>query len=404
MKLKFKLLLNKITPFIVYFFFCALFASIPLCSFQTNLTIVTWILTILFCLCVIISILFIDKKIVFGLIEISFILFILSAFLSALFNKFLGFVVTPYLLSILTIFTIIYINGEKKRFDFLLNGAFVGTLVFLFAFVVTYKNDIFSLNFYRLGSIFGDENDISVFMSFGLLVSLYYFFTVKKWWIKLLMILSFVLFVGLGLLTGSKVFIFSLFALFVTTVVFLIKNKNYVLVSIAASAFIVAIIIFMVLPIFSTLRERLFLFFATFFGGASQNDLSTIYRIEMFEGGIKLFFKKPLFGYGPSGFQYFGGFNDGWSHNHLSESLCNYGIIGSVLTFFPFCYCTFLAHKNNYLIKKTIVIYGLVFCFVSMISIPFFIEKFFSIFCGLIFGFCSFDTKRKKTILIGVKK
>ena len=404
MKFEFKSIFEHCLTILLCFLFCCLFASIPLCSFRSNLTYVTWIITIAFCLLVAVYIIFVDKKVNMGLITFSLGLFGLSALLSSIFVKFIGFVFTPFLLVILALLLILFISPDSRRFNFLLFSAYIGVVVFLMVFVIFYRKEIFSFKFYRLGSNFGDENDISVFMSFGFIVSIYYLFKERRLYILPVFLALSILFLFAGFLTGSKIFIFSVFGVFIVFIIALLKQRKFVFLSLTLISFILILVLFFMLPQFSTIRERMLSFISTLFGNQNGSDLSTIYRIEMFECGLRLFLKKPLFGYGTSGFQYFGGFNDGWSHNHLSESLCNYGLIGTIFSFFPFIYSFIISIRHNLLKNKTIIIYGLVFCFISMISIPFFIEKFFSLFCGLLFGYCSSLQVYKKTFFLGVKK
>ena len=73
--------------------------------------------------------------------------------------------------------------------------------------------------------------------------------------------------------------------------------------------------------------------------------MSTITRYNMFFEGIYLFTYKPIFGWGMNGFRLYGAYHT-YSHSAISETLCNYGIVGFTCFFAPII-MSLMSKKNS---------------------------------------------------------
>lgn len=322
----------------------------------------------------------------FDFISFAFILFALSSFLSSLLNGLVGFMFTPIILSISAFIIYTYCKENKPLVKWMFFAAFIADIVFLIIFIIAYREDILSLNFTRLGDKFGDENDIAIFMGFGAFFSAHYFFNKKNIFIKIGTFISFVLFALSGFTSGSKIFLFIvLFSLVFHIIVFFGKRKWWLslicIVAIFACGFAL-----LQLPFLSTLKTRLEMFFATFFGTTSNQstaDISTIDRLSMFVAGITMFLRRPMFGWGIWGFATYGGFGHGWSHNHFSELLCNYGLVGFILFHIPII-SAFYYHYKNHDKKTTVSEFGVILFFIMcMFSVSLESQKLYAYIIGL---------------------
>lgn len=388
MKLKFNSDFLQIMRYIALSLFGISIASIPIFSFNTKLYLLTWVIVV-FTLGVMGLYIILNKSIRIDIVILSLLLFSVSAFISSALNGFKAFNFTPILLPIAT--AVIYLfTKESNSSKEMLFSAFVGMLVFLFAFLIHYRENILHFDLSRrLGGYFGDENDIAILLGFGFMYSFYNAIHNKKVLNIVLLALATLLFAFCGMLTGSKIFILILF-FGSSTCIFIRfgKQRRWISCLVIFGIILVGIIVLM-LPAFSTLRSRLESFLNTFVVESNtytRVDYSSIFRIYMFQDGIEMFFRKPLFGFGIWGFATYGGLNNGWSHNHISEGLCNFGLVGFTLFHIPFIsslYCYFKSEEK----KK----YGnafslLVFFLVSMISLSFFTQKIYAFVSAPVFA------------------
>ena len=245
-----------------------------------------------------------------------------------------------------------------------------------------------SFNIERLGGYFGDENDIAIFNCLGASISLYFLFFNHNFYVKITSLLLFALFTYCGIASGSKIVLFLLSAIALLFIVLTNGRKKWWL-SLTETAFIVlAGIAILNLPFASELKQRFLnminLFTKSQIPGASTRDLSTTDRLYMLFDGFEMFLKKPLFGFGINGFSNYGGINNGWSHNHVSEILCNTGLAGTFFYHVPF-FVSFYCFFTNYSRKKILPFSLLIFFSISMISIALPGEKMFAFIIGAVY-------------------
>lgn len=369
--------------------FCFLIASIPLFSFNAKLSILTWgIAIVLFGMMGIWFL--VKKKFSFDFVNIALILFGVLCVVSSLVNGMRGFNFTPILmcLSMAIIYSYCKASGSGKKMLF---SAWISVIIFLLVFLFKYRSQIISLDFStRFGGVFGDENDVAFLLAFGLAMSVYVFFFKGKILMKVASAVLSVLFFGAGFLTASKIFIFlSFFAFLICLFAYFGKKHWWISLLVLAGLALIILVLFL-LPPFESIRRRFVMFFTTLFtdnSGSmnSQNDISTVLRFDMFLAGLEMFLRKPLFGYGVWGFATYGGINNGWSHNHISEGLCNFGILGFAAFHIPFIYCSSKLFKNRKSANKNdallfILLIG--FFLVTGISIPLYTQKLFAFLSG----------------------
>lgn len=377
----------KILDNLIILFFGITFFTIPTFSFRGSYSLLTWGFTAVTLSLMVIKIL-ISKKVQIDLIVISLILFAFSALISSLLCFFKAFNFTPIVL--VFVIVVCYSYSKETRLSFpLLLSAYFGAVLFLLVFFVKYRTDIISLNFTkRLGSYFGDLNDISTFFGIGFITSIYFLlFGTKRFLIKSLSAILLILFAFAGLLTGSKIFVLISGITLIISIFLFFGKKRWWASIICVAVFALLFVLLFSLPVFSSLTKRIVDFFDLF--GEQQNvrsDYSTIFRIYMFEDGIEMFLRKPLFGFGIWGFATYGGLNNGWSHNHISEGLTNFGLVGFLLFHLPlFVSLKSFVFKND---KKPSYYPFLliVFFLIGMFSISFYTEKIYAFIIGPVFA------------------
>lgn len=370
---------------LIFVFLTLAFFTIPTFSSQTFLNYITWGFTAIFVLLVIASfILYYSFKL--DTISLFLFLFCFSALISSLLNGMQGFSFTPFLLTFLTILIYSYCKSNKSVVSLLILGIYFSLICFGILFFITYWDALSQLNFDRLGGSFGDENDIAIFFGLGSLISCYFIFYSKNLWNKIISVLILCFFVLLGISTGSKIFIMVIVFIPLALIILFFGKKRWWISLLAIISLFCAIVLVLSLPFAETIKNRLLTFINTFFNslssGQNSTDLSSIQRFYMFFDGIEMFFRKPLFGFGINGFEFFGGLNQGWSHNHFSESLADYGLIGSILFNYgiPVGIIGFLKKKESKLIIHYLII---LFFIILMFSVALFTQKIYAFVIGI---------------------
>ena len=319
----------SITLFAISFF------SIPAVSFITQLKNITWALTIVTVLTMVFVLLFSKNKIKVDFISLSFVLFGFFAFFSSLINGMRAFVFTPILLSILSCLIYLYCRNNKDQIKPLFVASYIGLICFLFVFAYVYRYELMHLQFSRLGSKFGDINDIALFMGLGCVMSFSFFLYAKKWYFKVPCVLLFFVFVLCGLSSSSKSFLFILVICLLTQIFMFFGKKKWWISALISGGLIALFFIVINMPFMSGFKQRLLDMFSTLTQdqriSGSNNDLSTIDRLNMFLDGMTMWLRKPIFGYGIQGFFRASSYGHAWSHNHFSETLASFGIVGAFL-------------------------------------------------------------------------
>lgn len=312
---------------IVFFFLAVL--SIPLCSFRAGLNKVTWIFTIGFLGCMCLGLL-LYYQIRFDVVSISLVIFNIWMLLSTAINGFKGFTITPITMSLTTLILYLYLSQNRKLIPFIIMAIYLSIVLFAFSYIAIYFKELISLDFKRLGSYFGDINDVSIFFGAGFSITFAALLLTKfKIWRFLIEAAMLLIFGICGLSTGSKMFLLIIAATSIIAIVLFLRKlkvKWFVYLLSFGGLLGVAVLI-LNLPAFATIKLRLLEF---------TTDASTIERFTMFVDGFYMFLRKPLFGFGIHGFFISSSFGEGWSHNNFSELLSSYGLVGFMLFYTPY--------------------------------------------------------------------
>ncbi len=379
---------NRFLDVLSVFLFGAIFFSIPTFSFIHGFHYITWALTILFILVVFLD-LFSFYQIKIDIINISLFLFCVAVFVGSAFSLFKNFTFTYIYLTLFSLLVYTFCSSNKGIIRLFLYSAYFGIICFLIVFIFKYHTELFSANFSRLGGAFGDANDIAIYNCLGAAISIYFLFLNRNFWVKFVSLLLAIAFLYCGFASGSKIIIILLFAI-ICFLVFYLNGLNKWLLSVFEILIVIAFgIVLLNLPFASELKYRFINMISSLTGkqisGAASYDMSTSMRLSMFANGIEMFLRRPLFGYGANGFSTYSGFQIGWSHNHISEVLCNTGIIGTTLYHIPFFLCFYNFSKKGDSSKVVFLVVLLLFLF-SMISIALLSEKMFAFLIGVVYA------------------
>ena len=238
----------------------------------------------------------------------------------------------------------------KNRFIFF-NIIIFSLLLFSFYFFYYYRNEIINFKVFkeegfRLGSHFDNPNGIAIYSLVGISFSLI-IFSYGRNKIKYLYIIPFLFFLLMGIVTGSRTFVLGLL-LFIFILLFS-KFKRHKLVLLFSIVLIFTLfIVALNMPFMSTIKSRFIRSLNTLFGIGVKVDTSTIERYLWTDYGIYMGSKNVLIGYGCKGFPVFSGTGT-YAHNNYAEVICDFGIIGSILFYFPLgiCLFKFFSSKNR---------------------------------------------------------
>lgn len=381
----------KIIDIFIIAIFGITFFSIPAFSFQGYGKYITWILSIILFVCIAVSI-FLYHKLIIDSVALSLVLFAFFAFFASLIGGFQAFKKTAILLSLTTFIIYVYCKSTKHTSipNYMFLSAFIGVALFLVLYLIKYREELISLNFTRLGDEFGDNNDISIFLGLGLLFSFYYLLFEKNKVLKIVSAMLIPLFVLTGFSTGSKIFVLILLISFVLYPILFFGKKKWWC---SVLFILLSIIIFLIvinLPFFETIKKRMDDFISTILGhtvgDGKVGEASTLNRFNMFVCGVEMWLRRPIFGWGIWGFSVYSGGSGGWSHNDISESLCNFGLLGSILFHFGF----YTSLKNYFKTdnKKNLALPLMILSlFIAcMLSVALNSQKIYSYIIGIVFS------------------
>lgn len=268
-------------------------------------------------------------------------------------------------LNIIPIYLILT-NSQKARKTFF-GAVVVGLLIYTFSFTGYYFKDILSFNLSnRLGSFFGNQNDVAATLLIASTIFFYYFIRGKYYYV-----IPFVFAIVNLLSTGSRAGLLNLsivlFAMFFLA--FYRKNKKILLLGLSIGIILTLGIIFA--PFFTPIRERLFNMIDVLFKGNLDADSSTMSRYNVIFESIYLFLLSPLFGNFISLTQFTA--NEMVAHNAFLEISASQGVISllifSAAFFYPLIKVIKSDHKHRLLFGS--VIAGSILFHFTLTSIPF---------------------------------
>lgn len=250
--------------------------------------------------------------------------------------------VTQLQLFILFFFSYVYIKKIGRLEDYY-NAIYLSGIGLIFYSLYVYGGlssflAIMSTG-HRMGDLIGNENTYGLVFANAALVALYYFFfNNEKRHVLLAGLLIF-----FGFSSGSK----KVFFLLLIGLLFLILSKYGIrkLFKVLIYSFVSLLVgwMFIHLPIFSTILERLESYLSVT-GNTSDN-----LRAELIRFGLELFMENPFLGYGLNNYQLFH-WSGAYSHNNYIEVLVSLGIVGFVIYYSMFINSAFaLIKKREYL-------------------------------------------------------
>lgn len=206
-------------------------------------------------------------------------------------------------------------------------------LAFAFWFIFHYRQDILyifkNMNSLRLGDYFAGINYVANTLLSGVVACFIYMALYKRY---VLPSITAVLASICILSTGSRMAFVGVLLTIITFVFIKLFKKHKIVLFAVLIVSIIAMMFLLSLPAFSSIRERMLSLF-NFFSDASS-DGSTAGRMTMFISGMDYWFKYIFTGLGAGGFSFITG-RAGYSHSTISETLCNFGILGALILCFP---------------------------------------------------------------------
>ena len=368
--------------------FCYLFlfltvSTLPLFTYTSN-SLITNLLSIGSVFFIVIY-LFFRGKIILNSFIVCYLLFVIYAIIVTLCgtNKF-GF---DRLLSIVTLYSlticIMEFGFNKKCLNFFVFSMCVSAILFSLFFAITYKTEILTLSFSeRLGSDYGNVNQIATIFDIGFLFLIYTAISKKRIYFFLLLPALVCLF--FTILTGSRWGLVSLVFGF-AVLFYLLVGRRYKLEFLIAAVFAVLLVIILLqLPAFSFYKKHFSTVF-DFFTKPNKKGSSSM-RMSMIIDGFRMWFRNLIFGFGAEGFNANSSYGV-YSHSTYVELLTNFGLIGFLLFAYPI-YALLndtlvLKRQSKFLFMSGIVIF---FIFYSLFSM-FHISKPGIICLGFFFGY-----------------
>lgn len=256
------------------------------------------------------------------------------------------------ILNMIPLYLLISSSVSARKTTFV--GIISGLVIYTLSFVVYYSRDLLALDLsVRLGSFFGNQNDVAFTLVMASLLFLYYIFK-KKYAFIPLFLLSLVSLLSTGSRAGLLVAIVVSFALFV----FIFYKKNEKLVIGGVIVLVTIAVVVFSLPTMKPLTDRIVDMIKTLFlgeGAGVDADNSILSRIDVLINAIQLFLYSPLFGSAFSTLSF--SYKSVVAHNAYAELLMRQGIISFLLFLLLFIHPLIKMIKGN---RKDMVMYGFV--------------------------------------------
>lgn len=317
------------------FFYCSILVLFCLVSFSTmglsEQPILNYVNIGLYCLLGLLCLVyvFLYGKWNVGPFVILIVSFNVVTLLSYALNGFRSFVSSALTLGAMSLVFYEFLSQSKEAKEHSLYFVMLGTWLFIGYFVIYYWSDFIhpSVSFEnRIGTLFGNQNDVARFLSFSLLINFYYAFFKKRYFCYIPIILSFYL-IGL---TGSISNLIT--SLFVCTLVifFTSKKRGKIITVVSVLAILILGFLILQIPALAYFKNRIYGIIGSLTTvDTNTNDVSAAHRLKYALEAFYVFLESPIIGHGFNGFiqNSFGGF----AHNNIAEVACDFGIIGLVI-------------------------------------------------------------------------
>lgn len=337
--------------------------SIPCFSNNYPQNYITIGLAIVFIVLVFLKTIFFDKKVYFGYYLLFLLLFILSIFLSQLVNKQLSvFPKSVILLGLFSVFLYQFSKSYSKKNNIFFS-IMVGGLIFAVVFFVYYRNSILHFSSEnRLGAEFNDQNQLGRIVCVYALIAFVLSICGKKLWVKILSVVSFIVFSFIVITTGSISNILSILLTILIAGFFMAKRKWKIIYLVVVGVSALLITVLLLSEPMTAIRERLSGIIGSLFGIGNEKDGSAASRLSLAINTFKLFLTSPVFGKGYFSVSEYNLFGI-TGHNNYFQLLSDFGLLGFLAFEFQFFYAVFelsFKRKDNY-IAQTVTIFLIIF-------------------------------------------
>lgn len=223
-------------------------------------------------------------------------------------------------------------------------GVLFGLIAYTLSFIVYYARDLMSFDLsVRLGTFFGNQNDVAFTLVMASIIFLFYVFK-RKYIFVPLVLLSFLALLSTGSRAGFLVALVVGLAMFV----FMFYKKNKKLVIGGVVALVIIVIVTLSLPVMKPLTEKLgdmvkTLLFGS--GAGADTDGSTLSRMNLLVDALQLFLYSPMFGGAISTISF--SEKAFVAHNAYAELLARQGLISFLFFLFLFIYPVIKIIKNR---------------------------------------------------------
>ena len=313
----------------------------------------------------------IHGKLYFDSFVFLLLIFLASQYVATIINLFPFFSQTGTLMVALTILLYEFHKQREVKFTTTLYIISLSGLFFLFAFTIKYWHEILNPSFSnRIGTFFGNQNDVARHFAFLSIIFLSCFFEFKHRFLKWLFFFPIVIAIYYILLTGSISNALICISIFLLVPLFKLK-KAYKFIYLAILIALIALIfVILNLPSMAYFNKRLSNIINSFFGNikGAGVDNSTILRFKGALYGFELFFKNPIFGNGYS--SVYRNYVI-MAHNNFAEIAADFGIVG-ILSYETIILSIFLKVKAKH---KTSIILLLVYIFIFQLFLVSFNDK-----------------------------
>ena len=370
----------KILHLFEYLFLSCYTFSLPAFSARNPYNIISYILMVLL-IANTILITVIKKNYKFKLHFVIIPIFVVWMFIgTVIFSHNYRGILTLFLLSV-TMFTFYFSFISIANFKHCSYVLIIAILAFSMYFIVIYWKSILSFQSYtngnfRLGDYFDNVNHIGTYFFLGFALCLYFllFGELKE---KFIFIIG-ILFLLLGMTTGSREFVVNILLIVVIMLFFKFRNKKWIYL-LTLVGVVVLIIILLNLPFMATMKTRFEKMIVALLGGGGEGSTTTRFMWQVY--GIVLGSQNIVPGYGFYGFGVASGIGT-YTHANYSEIICNGGLLGLVLFYGYLIYIFYRTCRWDNSFKNFVAALSLTFILSSPVSI-FYSSKETYLFFGL---------------------
>lgn len=373
--------LGFVLKYIAIFFAFLVIFTLPSFTFRTGFNLLSILFSVLFVTFAIIYILF-RGEFRFCWLIVPYLVFVLYCALSYVFTKYSFLTLRTLCLVYGLMFVVFEFSVNIKNPRLILDFFLWSTILLAFLIFVDNYQEILSFDTERIGSKYGNLNEIGWIFACGFFFALYRILFLKKRFV-ISTIFGLVDF-AFAVLTGSRGAVVLIVTSALVFLFFFFKGKKKLYFFIACLIVLVGVFLILQIPSFAELRERLMQTIESLLSGGASGDASSGSRFLMFKEGVYLFSQSPIFGNGLDSFSVLSNQNV-YSHANLSEMLCDFGLVGLSIWLAPLIYCSYLELKNKR--SPLCLIYSVALILPSMFFSIIYNGRFFAISAAICISF-----------------